>query len=129
MRLLFIDFDGVLHPSNAISIETGRFCCLHLLHALLKPHEDVGLVVHSSWRYDHTDGELMQLLGPVGAWFSGSAPRMRREQTIPTVLQSNKGTLKAYLVTDDDQEEIVGTSLNVLFCDPTRGISDDEAQA
>ncbi len=100
MRLLFIDIDGVLHPAHAIDFNTGWFCWVDVLPTLLQGHADVGVVVHSSWRYDHTDAELKQLLGPAGRWFAGSAPRLRREQAIQSVLQANKSGVTSHLVLD-----------------------------
>lgn len=129
MHILFIDIDGVLHPTDATDHSTGWFCWLHVLFALLEPHPEVRLVVHSSWRYEYEDAELRQLLGPVGKWFSGSAPRMRREQAIHAVLQANKAAVASYLVLDDDVKEFEGSSLNVVFCDSKLGISEARVQA
>lgn len=62
MRILFLDFDGVLHPGDP-EFDGEKFCWLPVLERLLIAHVDVRIVVHSSWRYDHTDAELKQLLG------------------------------------------------------------------
>lgn len=62
-RILFLDFDGVLHPPRAIAgakppqtpaqIRAGwpqTFVHLPVLVRLLAAHENVGVVVSSSWR-------------------------------------------------------------------------------
>lgn len=129
MRILFIDFDGVLHPLDGFGRQVDFFCWVPHLHKLLERYEDVRIVVHSSWRYDHTDEELRGLLGPLGERFIGSVPRLRREHAIQTVLQANKMLLASYLVLDDDAREFSDGSLNVLLCDPKLGISDVRVQA
>jgi HAD domain in Swiss Army Knife RNA repair proteins len=128
MRILFLDFDGVLHPSSATSHSDGWFCWLPTLFSLLDGHADIRVVVHSSWRYEYTDPELKKLLGPAGQWFAGSAPRLRRELAIQAVLQANKEALTSYLVIDDDEKEFAGSSLAVVFCGSSVGISDARVQ-
>lgn len=128
MRLLFLDFDGVLHPVDPELLGLERFCWLPILHQLLAGHDDVQLVVHSTWRYEYTDTELRVLLGPLGTKFVGGAPRGPREQAIETVLQANKRVLH-HLVLDDASGEFSGTTVNLLLLDSQLGISDDRAQA
>lgn len=127
MRLVFTDFDGVLHPLDAELPEGRRFCWLPVLESLLNGHPDVHIVVHSSWRYEYTDSELHTLLGPLGQRFAGSAPRGPREQSIELVLQANR-LVRHHLVLDDDKQEFTGRAVNLLPLDSRRGISDESAQ-
>lgn len=126
MRLLFLDFDGVLHQLDAEP--SGRFCWLPVLADLLSTHPDVRIVVHSTWRYEYTDPELRALLGTLGPLFVGSAPRAPREQAIEMVLQSNK-QVRHHAVLDDDQREFTSSSLNLLLTNPQHGISDTKVQS
>lgn len=128
MRLLFLDFDGVLHPSEA-DPALPHFCWLPELERLLAPYPDVQIVVHSTWRYDHHDAELRALLGSLGPRFVGSAPRGPREQAIESVLQANRSRVTSYLVLDDAPKEFAEGALNVLFLDGRVGISDLDSQA
>lgn len=128
MRILFLDFDGVLHPYTPHA-EGAKFCWLPVLERLLATHKDVKIVVHSTWRYDHRDDELRELLGSLGERFVGSAPRGPREQAIQSVLQANKGRVDSHLVLDDAPEEFPDGSLNTTFLDGLFGISDARAQA
>lgn len=128
LRLLFLDFDGVLHPVDAGVQKMERFCWLPILESLLDGHPDVYVVVHSTWRYEYTDGELRGLLGPVGQRFAGSAPRAPREQAIETVLQANR-SVRYHLALDDDQREFTASAVNLLLVDSQLGISDEAAQS
>jgi hypothetical protein len=127
MRLLFLDFDGVLHPASSDG-QLAHFCWLPLLESLLSAHEDVAVVVHSTWRYEYRDDELRELLGPLGRRFVGAAPRGPREEVIETVLEANKRSVTSHLVLDDAAHEFTGGTLNTLFVDGSRGISDVATQ-
>jgi hypothetical protein len=127
VRLIFLDFDGVLHPLDAQLPEAERFCWLPVLDDLLTGHPDVHLVVHSTWRYTYADTELRAFLGPLGHRFAGSAPRAPREQAIEMVLQANRH-IQHHLALDDDAREFSGSAVNVLIVDSMRGISDESAQ-
>ena len=96
-RLLFIDFDGVLHPLDDVHRPDGWFRWLPVLADLLAPWPDVRLVVHSSWRYDHSDAELRVLLGQLSSRVVGSVPRLPREQAIENFLQANKGKVSSWV--------------------------------
>lgn len=64
MKVIFLDFDGVLHDIDAGRIEyadgymivTGErlFEFMPLLEELLVPHPNVWLVIHSSWKNHYT---------------------------------------------------------------------------
>jgi hypothetical protein len=129
MRLLFLDFDGVLHPLYPQAQGLLHFCWLPVLARLLDQHADVRIVVHSTWRYDHTENELRTLLGRLGPQFVGSAPRAPREQAIEMVLGANKGTVLSHLVLDDDAKEFSGSTVNLLLVEPRLGLSDVRIQS
>ncbi|WP_169801535.1 HAD domain-containing protein [Hydrogenophaga palleronii] len=125
---MFIDFDGVLHPVENANLQGGHFCWLPILVKMLEHYDDVRVVVHSSWRYEYTDQELRELLGPLGGALIGSAPRMRREHAIESVLLANKTLLTSHLVLDDDAREFTSSKLNLVLCQPHLGLSDVKVQ-
>jgi hypothetical protein len=128
MRVLFLDFDGVLHPAEGASDST-RFRWLQVLEQMLDGHRDVQIVVHSSWRYEYSDRELRELLGGLGSRFIGSVPRLPREGAIEMVLQANRGRITSHLVLDDDAREFTAGRLNLLRCEPSLGVSDPNVQS
>ena len=46
--ILFLDFDGVLHPN---SDDSEHFSCAPLLWELLRRHPDVRVVLSTGWRF------------------------------------------------------------------------------
>ena len=60
--LLFLDFDGVLHPDDG---SQEVFCCLPLLESWMQRLPAVQVVISSSWRSVHSMSELVEFLGPV----------------------------------------------------------------
>ncbi len=76
-RILSLDFDGVLHPSqlHLPRPDVAPLPWLDHLAALLGPYPDVGLLVHSSWRETYTVDEIQDMLHPMELRFVGVAPR------------------------------------------------------
>ena len=74
--ILFLDFDGVLHPASQAG---PRFTGVPLLASWLAEWPGVDVVVSSSWREVHTMHELVDLLGPrIGPRVVGRTPQPRR---------------------------------------------------
>src|SRR3569833_4609748 len=83
MRVLFLEFDGVLHPMSATARfapvaplkyriqEAWLFRWAWILEELLDAHPDVGIIAHSNWRMLATDEELQSFLGPLAHRFFG----------------------------------------------------------
>lgn len=129
-RLLFLDFDGVLHPLAKVELlhPHGWFCWLPVLVEILAPWTDVKVVVHSSWRTHFTDSELRQLLGSLAPRFVGSAPHLHKPLAIESVLKVNKSSVRAHVVLDDDARLLNHGALNLILCDPASGISAPDVQ-
>lgn len=131
-RILFLDFDGVLHPLHEADEEAGGPCqyfvWLPLLAQLLAPHTDVGIVVHSTWRYIYTDDELRRYLEPLGERVLGTTPRGPRHESIRWFLNANRWA-RNHLIVDDAPEEFA-TPLppELVVCDSRKGISDPAVQ-
>ena len=129
-RVLFLDFDGVLHPttdfdnSSDAVVATPLFGWLPVLVAALKGYPDVGIVVHSTWRYTHDVDELRELLGPLGVRFLGATPRGPRYESILWWLHLNP-TYTAHRILDDAAREFpTPAPAQLIVCHPHRGVSD-----
>ncbi len=60
-RLLFLDFDGVLHPNHCPEADYFRRAPL-LSRWLAAAGEELGIVISSSWRHHHAADELLARL-------------------------------------------------------------------
>lgn len=59
--ILFLDFDGVLHPFDC---PHGLFTLLPEFERVMRDFPGVDIVISSSWREAHTLGELRALFSP-----------------------------------------------------------------
>lgn len=145
MRVIFLDFDGVLHPLGLV-LQEGRtirgkavarptsislFCWLPLLARLLAAHDDVRLVVHSSWRSAHSEQQLRTFLGPLADRFVGATDDvLSKAPSIGAWLQDHPAVV-SYCVLDDALQESDGAQLvgSLIRCDSGLGLSEATVQA
>ena len=73
LDILFLDFDGVLHPVSGICRE---FSQTSLLVPLFKENPHLRIVVTSDWRFGYEDWELKKKLEVLGEYCIGSTPRI-----------------------------------------------------
>lgn len=139
-RALFLDFDGVLHPPEAIEGARppltsdqirrnfpGTFQHLPILRDLLHKHVDVAVIVSSSWRLFLSDAELIDLLAPISTWFAGSLSRYKgKDEAIRDWLAHHQ--VSDFAVLDDVAQFFPEGSKSLMLCDPRRGISDPVVQ-
>lgn len=141
MRVIFLDFDGVLHAVPGLP--TGRtahgkpvfrvkrvppFAWLPVLIELLRPHPDVRVVVHSTWRVLHSPDDLRQMLYQLGERFAGCAPAGERWECIRAALEA-RPEVTDFLVLDDAADELMDAPPErLVICDPYLGLSDVRAQ-
>lgn len=76
--ILFLDFDGVLHPNI---IGTKLFCCTNQLWKILRACPDVLVVFSTSWRESYRPEELLDFVTFDGGEdlahrFVGQTPRI-----------------------------------------------------
>lgn len=141
MRVIFLDFDGVLH--SVPGFPTGRtargkpvlrakrvplFAWLPVLVDLLQRHPDVRVLVHSSWRVFHPPDELREMLAELGERFVGCAPPGERWACIQAALDADP-RISDFLVLDDAADELADAPpQRVVLCDPYLGLSDPQVQ-
>lgn len=128
MKLLFLDFDGVLHPAGGASGTCMPFEWLPTLVELLEPAPDVLLAVHSSWREVHAMEYIRDFLGPLGSRIVGPLPHGPKSKAIQSFLGAHLD-VREYLILDDSPAEFgPDLSTRLLVCSPTFGIQDPKVQ-
>ena len=132
MRVIFLEFDGVLHPMSAISKfaptyplkkvaqHAWLFRWAWVLDEVLEDHMDVSIVVHSNWRLLAPDDELQSLLGPLARRFIGSTPRAAKWDSIALVIEQNR--LRDYRILDAVPRSFPSGLPELITCDPEIGL-------
>jgi hypothetical protein len=132
MRVIFLEFDGVLHPFSAISgvapvaplkrtvQQAWLFRWAWILDELLNAYPDVGIVVHSNWRLLAPDDELQSFLGPLSRRFVGSTPHAQRWESISRVVEQNQ--LRDFRILDAVPVAFPSGLSELITCDPEIGL-------
>lgn len=118
MKIIFLDFDGVLNSEASFRYETRRkvlhvadtlshVCCSNLQY-ILDQDADIKLVISSTWRNIHTMQELKNILNSYGVNPSrvlDKTPRTmggHRGQEIRLWLEEHPNVTKYVVIDDDD---------------------------
>lgn len=128
MRIIFLDFDGVLHPLGldldpartlhgkpvATARQVQEFCWLPLLLELLDGHPDVRVVVHSSWRAGRNLHQLQALFGAHGHLVVGATRAdLPKRASIKHWLQHHP-EVTSWCILDDAEREFMKESAGPL---------------
>ena len=129
LRLIFLDFDGVLHPSSAQPAD--HFCRSGLIAEVLTG-VDCGIVISSSWRHHQPISDIIAKLpkslrslvrGATGGPYVGRWPRYNE---IQIYLRANAAGIE-WRALDDSWIEFPPKCPELIRCNPNVGF--DEAQA
>lgn len=128
--ILFVDFDGVLHPQNKGAV----FSCASVLWALLRQHPELIVVISSSWRWDRSIEDLIRLMTANGGEdlvgrIVGSTPKLRhtkdagsRQIECEAWLKANGLSEMAWLALDDMPELFEANTQNLYQVDARCGL-------
>ncbi len=130
--ILFLDFDGVLHPASAY--QTNAFCCAPALADCLRPYP-CDVVISSSWRFSYGLAELLDMLPSslvqrvIGTTGPAHVGRYSRYQEIQKFLQDIKGLPeKSWRALDDATWEFPPAFTNLIACDANIGLQEKQLQ-
>jgi len=111
--ILFLDFDGVLHPETTVA-SSELFCRLPLLQSVLDKHPEVEIVISSTWRLSRTVEQLRQLFSAhLAARIVGATPRLDSTNLVDSLasyprhrevvgwLREQKRSYEEWVVLDD----------------------------
>ncbi len=133
--LLFLDFDGVLHPYPCSDSE--YFCWMDNLESILQFFPNTEVVISSSWREHYSFAALKQLfpktiqkqiidVTPVVA--ESSYAEGGREIEIIQWLKQQGREQGNWIAVDDNINLFDQFMQNVIECDSMTGLDDDCAQ-
>lgn len=130
-KLIFLDFDGVLHPVNAMSDKwfgRGRF-----LHDAIREHRDtVRFVISSSVRLNHPIEQLQAAMPPsLGSLVVGVTPSLstgwyRRYMEITTFVAGYQECLD-WRALDDNPNGYPENCPQLILCDSSVGLDETSA--
>lgn len=128
-RFLFIDFDGVLHPTTHGSV---LFSNAHLLEGIFSKPQQCNIVISSSWRF-HVDLEEIKLRLPdviqphiIGVTGNAYIGQYARYHEIVGYLYDRDKHFAEWKALDDSWIEFPEGCENLIQCNPNTGITDQE---
>jgi hypothetical protein len=124
---LFLDFDGVLHPTLCKPDE--YFCRLPFFEDCV--HEkSLNIVISSSWRFHHTFNELISLfprhLQGMIVGVTGKAVVGQHSRWNEILNYTNLNGTQNWKILDDSNFEFPSNTSQVILCDGAVGITDKE---
>lgn len=101
--ILFLDFDGVLHPEGLGEANKDRlFCCLPLLHQILRAAPGVDVVFSTSWRQLFPREALVQMVTAgapdLASRFIGQTPDLPTKNRPEGLLGHREDEILAWLI-------------------------------
>ena len=132
-KIIFLDFDGVLHPDGI-----AKFSRLPILERFLFEMPDAEVVVSSTWREDHTLDQLRGFFSPpLRSRISGVTPSLDdgyeiggRQKEIMSYL-SNEGlsdTTCYWVALDDIAMFFEDSCQNLVLTDSSIGFTEQEGE-
>lgn len=132
-KIIFLDFDGVLHPDGI-----AKFSRLPVLERFLVEMPDAEVVVSSTWREDHTLDQLRDIFSPpLRSRITGVTPSLDdgydlegRQKEILTYL-ANEGlsdTNCCWIALDDNAMFFEDSCQNLVLTDSSIGFTEQEGE-
>lgn len=129
MRIIFTDFDGVLHATSGPAASMRQFVWLPQLLQLLEGHGDVRLVIHASARQSSPGSFLVQRLGAAASICLGvTDPKLARWPSIAHWLSSHPEVRRFCILDDMPSEFPKPAPAELIVCDGRTGVSSPEIQ-
>jgi HAD domain in Swiss Army Knife RNA repair proteins len=127
IKILFLDFDGVLHPLN--SNRENLFCNVHYLEKSLEV-ASCKIVITSNWRLTHSVDTMRELLPKkigeliIGATDIAAAADHQRFVEIQSYLHTHIDSSPVdWRAIDDTPHDFPSECENLIYCDPYSGMS------
>lgn len=134
--LLFLDFDGVLHPNGAAP--PCLFARTDALMRVLDEHPELEVIVSSSWRFHHGWDDLLETLpGPLaarvtactGAAQPGKFQRHREISSFVRLQAASRAGGRPWRALDDITWEFPPGCAELIPCDGALGLQEEQLEA
>jgi hypothetical protein len=136
MRVIFLDFDGVLHdahataglaaewPPTSVRARLPRaFTHARLLAQVLADAPDVRIIVTSAWRHHFPEPALARLVPELARWLGGTLPPGPRVATIRA--WAHEHAVRSFIVLDADAQQYVQSEWpQLVLCNPVLGFAE-----
>ena len=129
-RILFLDFDGVLHPDPPHSA-APLICRAPLLRRWLECHPQVGVVISSTWRLKRSLPELQALFPKWGDRIVGITPDIpqesyQRQHECESWMRDNADPWTPWIALDDRLWNFRPFEKRLVLTDRTTGLTDTD---
>ncbi len=130
--VLFLDFDGVLHPT--LCLEAEHFSRRPLFEEVMRRFPAVRIVISSSWRH-HFDlerlrpffsGDIAERIDDITPLWVPGGPANRFEE-IMAFVRSRSLDEAGWLALDDSAFEFPRGCANLVLCDGRFGLAENAA--
>ncbi|WP_233451600.1 HAD domain-containing protein [Paraburkholderia caribensis] len=136
--VVFLDFDGVLHPVGVPAVDEDfrlienpdLFVWRPILERLLARYPTVGIIVSSDWRRLFDDATLIGLLGPLAVRFVGVVECYGSSRSEEILAEVRRRGLKEWVALDDHSSVVAAQATDTRFvaCEPATGVSSVHVQ-
>lgn len=128
-KVLFLDFDGVLHATSGRGASMREFVWLPVLKGLIEGREDIRIVVHAAYRRSSSPEFLRTRLGLGNDVFVGvTEPTLDRWESIQAWIRGQPW-IESFRILDDQASEFPRPApAELILCDGRRGLSDQRVQ-
>ncbi|MFM0100706.1 HAD domain-containing protein [Paraburkholderia nemoris] len=140
MKTIFLDIDGVLHPSTVGELEYGPrgpkvtgpgVCALEAKLARIVSGKSVDIAIHSTWIYMFDERtlqtEYLPLLAQVARIHLTNRRIESRALRIIDYVRRRRLSPDEYIILDDAPKEFASTVAllpRLVACDPAQGLDD-----
>lgn len=133
--LLFLDFDGVLHPNGTVL--SGLFARADALMCVLDEHPELEVVVSSSWRFHHGWDELLGILpnrlagrvtASTGVELPGKCQRHREIDAFVKLQATTNPGNRPWRALDDASWEFPPGCTELIPCDGALGLQHEQME-
>jgi hypothetical protein len=131
--VVFLDFDGVMHPVGVPAVDEDfrlienpdLFVWRPILGRLLAPYPMIGIIVSSDWRRLFDDATLVRLLGPLATRFVGVVECYGSSRSEEILAEVRRRGLKEWVALDDHPSVVAAQATDPRFiaCESATGLS------